>query len=360
MAFKVTVAGLGMVNAVGIGAPAVAAAVRAGINQYRDASLLSASGEPYKMALVPEPCLPPLASDQPKAKPRAQQTALYRRLLQLAKLALAEACSTAKIKQPIPLLLAVPEQRYGRPFPALEPILKDLFSEVDVNLDLLSSRVFPLGRAGGFRALQEAFSLLQNTSLESVIVGGVDSFLEVMLLTALDAEQRLLGSLSMEGFVPGEGAAFVVLTKTGPNNAGLDNTVQLNMPGTADEPGHLFSTEICLGDGLSQAIAAAVTELETPLKTVLCSLNGESVQGKEWGAALIRNGAAFNDDIDLQHPADCYGELGAATVPTLLGLATLELIKGNYQGPALVWAASDGALRGALVLSAIEPETTHG
>ena len=342
---EITVVGYGMINPVGIGAQAVAAAVRAGINQYADSPLIRSSGEPYKMATVPDECLPELNSDAPDSKQRSHSNALYRRLLQLSKVAITEAVEMANIEKMIPLFLAVPEQRSGRPFPALEPFLKDLSTELAFPLDLLTSRIFPAGRASGIHALDEAIKLLLSSPLESIIVGGVDSFLDVVLLSHLDAESRLLSSASGRGFVPGEGAAFVVLKKT------AEATIVIMPPGTGEEPGHYYSDDICLGEGLSNAVTSAVAQLESPVNTVLCSLNGEPSHVKEWGTAQVRNSGAFSAGFNLQHPAECYGDLGAASATTLMGLSVIGLTKQHYQGPLLVWCASDREQRGAVIMS---------
>ena len=45
------------------------------------------------------------------------------------------------------------------------------------------------------------------------IVGGVDTYLDLRLLATLDAEQRILGPRVMDGFIPGEGAAFYRLVR---------------------------------------------------------------------------------------------------------------------------------------------------
>ena len=343
----VTAAGLGMINPVGVGTPATLAAFRAGINQYTDSPIERASGEPYKMATVPNECLPELSAE---LKHPSYQNAYYRRFLQLAKLALTEACESADVKALIPLYLAVPEQRCGRPYPALEPIIKDLSQEVDFPLDLLSSRVFPVGRAAGMNALSEAMDLLLTTPLESIIVGGVDSYLDMMLLNALDVEQRLLSDEYAGGFAPGEGAAFVVLKKTD------QASVVISRPGLGQEPGHIYSEETCLGDGLSTSVASAITNAKNrlanlPVQTVFCSMNGEPHYGKEWGTSLIRNRDALSHSLSFEHPAECYGDLGAATAITLIALAFQGIQKGYYTSPVLAWCASDREQRGAVVIS---------
>lgn len=339
-----------MINPVGVGLPASAAAVRAGINQYQDSAIERTSGDPYKMAIIPDKCLPTLSSDDSDSQSSMMNKTLYRRMVQMGTVALNQACEDAGIDQMTPLFLATPEQRSGRPFPALEPILKDLASEADFPLDLLTSRVFPLGRSAGTNALAEAIEMLQTTSMESAIVGGIDCSMDVMLLSALDKEQRLLGLNTARGFVPGEGAAFVVLSKD--KDAGLT----VSRPVCAEEPGHIYSDDICLGDGLSSAISSAIDNAgekiqNVGIQTILCSMNGEAEIGKEWGTSMVRNSDAFDEAFELEHPAECYGDLGAATVPTLLGLAVAGLGKGYYKGPLLVWSASDREQRGAVILS---------
>lgn len=354
----ISVTGMGMVNPAGIGAQAVAAAVQAGINMYSDSPIMRASNEPYKMAFVPEACLPDLKADAPESKQQINRNALYRRMLKLGKLALSQLTESINTEQSIPLFLAVPEQRCGRPFPALEPVIKDLSSEIDFSLDLVTSRVFPEGRASGINALSEAMKVLLNTSLDSIIVGGIDCFMDVMLLAALDKEGRLAGNDVLGGFVPGEGAAFLVLQKA----PKIDVTVSL--PGKGDELGHMYSEELCLGNGLSGAISEALNQADNvlqsgPVNTILCSMNGEPAHVKEWGTALIRNSDSFADGFELHHPAESYGDLGAATVPTLISLAILGLETGYCQSPLLVWSASDREQRGAVVIS-LNKECANG
>ena len=343
MKVGITIAGIGMVNPLGVGSLAVNAAVRAGINQYNDSHVIGENGEPIKMARVPAACLPELSDEDAPL----QKQKLYSLILKLGVLGLTEACEAAGVETLTPLFLALPEQRCGRPFPALEPMLKDLSKQVDFPMDLLTSRIYTTGRAGGFNALSEACELLLTTPLETAIVGGIDSFDDAVLLKMLDAEKRITGSNTMDCFVPGEGAAFIVLKKVeNPNPA-------IHQPGLGSEPGHYYSEEVCLGEGLSVAVGEAGqnANLAEPLQTIMCSLNGESIHGKEWGVSFTRNNNAFSTDFNVEHPADCYGDLGAATVPTLLGLSFIGLEKGYYHSPLMVWAASDQQQRGAVVLN---------
>jgi len=362
MTVNISVIGMGMINPVGIGVLASAAATRAGINQYADSSAESEYGDPIKIATVPDSCLPELELEG------HVQPALYQRMLQLGVFALKEALDSVMSEQAlnsaIPVFLALPEQRCGQPFPALEPILKDLNKYVDCPLDLLSSRVFADGRAAGFKALSQAYQLLENTHLDRIIVGGIDSYFDTDLLQSLDAEKRMLGDNSVDGFVPGEGAAFIILEKTAlekidlgksvsGQNASENATVVMQVPSEGHEAGHLYSDEPCLGNGLTTAISGAIENAQLPsaIQSVLSSINGESLQVKEWSIALTRNAQAFANNFELAHPAECYGDLGAATVPTLIALAMTGVSKGYLSLPTLVWSVSDYAPRGAVLIT---------
>ena len=56
-------------------------------------------------------------------------------------------------------------------------------------------------------------------------------------------------------------------------------------------------------------------------------------------------------------PAACWGDVGAATGPLLLGLAVAAAQRGHATGPySLVTTSADGGLRGAaLIYTAVQP-----
>jgi 3-oxoacyl-[acyl-carrier-protein] synthase-1 len=86
--------------------------------------------------------------------------------------------------------------------------------------------------------------------------------------------------------------------------------------------------------------------------TTFAGLNGESFDAKLWGVARLRHADFFAPSMVLEHPADCFGDAGAALGAILLALAATALARGQRAGPALVWAASDGEARGCALLSA--------
>jgi 3-oxoacyl-[acyl-carrier-protein] synthase-1 len=215
----------------------------------------------------------------------------------------------------------------------------------------------PTGRAAALTALELALDALGRDPARVVVVGAVDTYLDLSLLAGLDAEGRLLGSGVMDGFIPGEGAGFLVLADAAmaagqPPAAGA--TVMVQAAASACDPGHRGGTEPARGEGLAEALrllrdrAPGTAE---PVGTTFAGLNGESFDAKAWGVARLRHADFFTPQMELEHPADCYGDAGAATGAILLSLASQALAVGDRTGPALVWAASDGESRACALLS---------
>ena len=88
-----------------------------------------------------------------------------------------------------------------------------------------------------------------------------------------------------------------------------------------------------------------------PIATTFAGFNGENFDAKLWGVARLRHNDLFSPATLIEHPADKYGDAGAATGAILVALAAHALSTGTRPGPALVWAASDRELRGCAVVS---------
>jgi len=313
-------------------------------------------GEPIVMGLVDEDELPPLLDPLDDAGLPVQR----RRLLRMAAPALVEALSaldtTDRAAPPLPLLLgAAGKGPAGQPNAVDVSFLEQLAMQADRPLDLQHSRVLPQGRASGLLALQQALGMLARGEAPCVLVGGIDSYLDSRLVEALDAEGRLRTGEVQDGFVPGEAAAFVVVARPGAGaRANLTPLTRVLGMAFAHEPGHLYSDQPYLGEGLSQAFTAlfAATPQTGRVRTLYAGLNGESFWAKELGVALLRNGARFEEPVRTEHPADAIGDVGAALGPVMLGLAALGLRGGYRPGPALVYCGSDREERAAALLGA--------
>ena len=83
------------------------------------------------------------------------------------------------------------------------------------------------------------------------------------------------------------------------------------------------------------------------------TVNGENFGAKEWGVAFSRCQGKIAPGFAILHPADGYGDLGAAVGPVLIGLAAAGLTDAYMRGPCLAWASSDAAARGATCITSI-------
>jgi len=346
----VAIARIGMANALGLSAPQTATSVRAGISGYRKTSILDANEERITMALVPEADLPPLSPELEGAGLTGRTT----RLLRLATLALPECLAKEQRSEQIPLLIAIPDAHPGLSLPIGSDFLDRLAQQSGLVFDRQHSRVFPHGRAGGLLALHEALNQLRAGSVERIIVGGVDSHLDLMLLAMLAEEQRLRADGNYDGFTPGEGAAFLLLMRADTAaREGREIFAYVDEAGSADEPGHRYSEIPYRGEGLDLAFKRAFSTLSSslgPVRTVYAGFNGEHFSSKEWGVAHVRHRARFAEDVRIEHPADCFGDVGAALGPMMIGLAALGMQRGYRRSPCLVWCSSDKAERGAVLL----------
>jgi 3-oxoacyl-[acyl-carrier-protein] synthase-1 len=276
-------------------------------------------------------------------------------MLRLAHLALAEALEALPANCEVPLFLALPESLPDRPPPADESFLDLLATQTGAPLDKARSQVFPTGRAAGFQALGEALKLLKREAHAFVLVGGVDSYLDLYLLGTLDRDDRVLADGVMDGFAPGEGAGFLLVAgQAAAGKLAAPPAVQVHQPGLGVEPGHRYSQAPYQGDGLSDAIASALDNAGAPpVQTVLAGFNGENFGAKEWGVAFSRCQGKIAPGFAILHPADGYGDLGAAVGPVLIGLAAVGLTDAYMRGPCLAWASSDAAGRGATCITSI-------
>jgi 3-oxoacyl-[acyl-carrier-protein] synthase-1 len=300
-----------------------------------------------QMGLVPEEALPPLPPDIDALglPPRA------RRMLRLA----------APVLQAVAAEAGDGPHRVFTGLPQLDPAesawlanfhrLLGQFSGVPINLE--ASRTLPLGRAAALMAIEAGMKALEYDNAPAVIVGGVDSFLDLKLLAELDAEGRILGPRVMDGFIPGEGAAFLVLK---PQGAATEGPPVLALGASSmPDAGHRYGTEPAKGEGLAktlEALRAGLSPPPPPVNTTFAGFNGENFDAKMWGVARLRHTDFFTPTMSMQHPASSIGDTGAACGAIMSSLAATALARGDRTGPALVWAASDFEMRACALISA--------
>jgi 3-oxoacyl-[acyl-carrier-protein] synthase-1 len=183
------------------------------------------------------------------------------------------------------------------------------------------------------------------------LVAGADSFLVAKTLAGYEQRQRLLTGQNSNGFIPGEAAAAVLL---GPGKEQPERALLCLGVGFGVEKATVDSEEPLRADGMAQAIRAAVDDSKCGFDKLdyrICDANGEQYRFKEASLALSRTMRVLKCMIELWHPADCIGEIGAAIVPCALGVARAAATKGYAPGKGvLCHFGNDEGPRAALVL----------
>ncbi len=331
--------------AIGSGTDQVWASARAGIARIGNSHVMDKHFDPIQMGLVPEDALGALT-------PEIDGLPLPSRARRMLRLAAPSFQAVAKdIGRPVRVFIGLPALT-PKDAPWIVHVPAYLQKLTDVPVDLQRSAIVPHGRAAGLMALELAMNAVSTDPSATVIVGGVDTFFDLRLRATLDQEGRVLGPRVMDGFIPGEGAAFFALS--GPAAQAAESRIVVNGVASAMDEGHRYGTAPAKGEGLDAALKQLrqrAGQLAGPIGTTFAGFNGESFDAKMWGVARLRNNDMFSPSMAIEHPADKYGDAGAATGAILLALAARSLSIGARQGPALVWAASDREPRACAVIS---------
>jgi 3-oxoacyl-[acyl-carrier-protein] synthase I len=224
---------------------------------------------------------------------------------------------------------------------------------------IASSRVVLGGRTSVFELLAGACEALDQGECDLCIVGGVDSYLFKHRLDALHLNGLLRSKKNVDGVIPGEAASFIVVERE--ENAlrrGVKPIARVSGIGISSEINSAETGKNSSGVGLTMAIRQAATALTLPAKIVYSDLNGESYPAVEWGLAQVRIAEHLYSPFELRHPAQNYGDTGAATGALLLTLAAYDLKPNEYRKsakyPALLFATSITGARMAAVLTSME------
>jgi 3-oxoacyl-[acyl-carrier-protein] synthase-1 len=343
----VVVSGTGMVSPVGSDAAQTFTSVRAGLRRMREWPDLYAC-----LAEHPEldPPTPLVASAIEHVERRARNEG--RRVEWLGTLAghaFADLDRCARLDEVDPARLAV-----LLALPAREGIGPEARAELLYHFHNLAERdVLPNvqlsfgGNTNGLALLEQAAALVRERRFAAVAVGAADSWLFRPWLSAADGDWRLLSERNVDGFQPGEAAAFVVVEARGEaERRGVAplSTLRGFSAARFDRAKALPNTGAELAGALDRVLPAA-----PPL--VVCDLNGESSRAREWAFAVSRLGRRLGADFALEHPAITLGDVGAATGVVLPALA-VHYLQTKHEGRpgAVVWAASEDGARRAVLL----------
>lgn len=216
-------------------------------------------------------------------------------------------------------------------------------------------RVSQGGRAAGIVLIDEAVRRIASGEIEFALVGGVDSYLMPERMAHLDGAWRIRTERNVDGFIPGEAAVLLFLEpdhRAGRRDVPLLSVIDAAGFGTEPES-LLLSDKASTGKGIVDAVRGITADKpEGHLFDWVCSdLNGESYGAYEWGLLQTRLAKQFDGRRKLVHPADCLGDVGAATGALLVACATHAFQWGyNPSGEALLLASSDDGARAAMTV----------
>lgn len=328
----------GMTSGVGLSAPATCAAIRCGISNVQETRFMDTGGEWI------------MGSSVPLAKPWCGKS----RMLHLIEPTIRESVCDLDPSEihHIPLLLCVPENDRPGKLDGLDASLFDAIGEESGLSFHGNSKFFFNGCVGGVQAVREAFSLIFRKRHPYCVIAGVDTFLTAGTLAAYEEKDRLLSSTNSNGFIPGEGAAAVLVGAGG--KRGLPE-LSIKGIGFGKEAAAIDSDEPLRADGMVQAFKAAFSTSGFSMRDMdlrITDANGEQYKFKEGDLAVIRTLRDHKGEIDIWHPAEYIGEVGAATVPFVLGVAEAAARKRYLKGKnVLCHFSNDNGDRAAMVLS---------
>jgi 3-oxoacyl-[acyl-carrier-protein] synthase-1 len=216
--------------------------------------------------------------------------------------------------------------------------------------------LIPGDHVAGLAALARAVDDLRAGKTDVAVIGAVDSLLHGQLLTSLAAEGRLKTPLRPSGLIPGEAAVVLILerardaAKRGAPVLGRVGAVAIDREETPLGPNQPIRAE-----GASRAVLAALERNGGPARVhrAIVDLTGERWRSLEWALVETRCLGELPYGWQLWHPADCVGDLGAATGLANVALALRAFARG-YGGPDGV-LISAAAARGERAATCVFP-----
>ena len=339
-------AALGASTPVGRDAWASAAAVRAGISGFaQHPYMIDSVGEPMFVGLAP--WLEPDCGGADR---------LIALLLPAIEQALDPLVAGEGSDRRVALALALPAQRPGLP--------RDLNARLRAHISrtfpdrFVAIATFEVGHAGGLLAMSAVHQKISAGAFDACVVAGVDSYLDPVTLEWLEENDQLHGAGALNnawGFIPGEGAGAALLAGGAVlERIGAQPLAAVLSVGTAVESNRIKTATVCLGEGLTAAFREGFVGLPSGARVTdtFCDLNGEPYRADEFGFACLRTKEAFVSASDFVAPADCWGDVSAASAPLYLSLSAIAARKGYANGRyALLWASSESGERGAALVT---------
>ncbi len=329
---RVLVVGIGAQTPVGRSAAASAAAIRARIPMLAlHPYIVDRFGN--RVTVARAPWLP-------------AEVSLLDRLIALAREAAEEAylpatAVPAGAKVRLALLIGLPAERPGLPADLAEAALAAVASLIPKEIRVVERRPLLLGHVAGLAAIEEGCRWIREGRADLCLAGGIESYIDRATLEWIDWTGQLHAPGNSWGFVPGEAAGFCLLASERlAAEASLKVLGSVLGAATTLEPKLRRDRAVCSGDGLTESWRCTLAGLpaEAKVDQMICDMNGQSHRADEFAFAIMRLSRRFQDPGRFRTPADCWGDVGAASGPLFLALAVMAGKKRWAAGPhTLLW-----------------------
>jgi 3-oxoacyl-[acyl-carrier-protein] synthase I len=322
---------IGAITAGGSTATLTMAAIHGRFQLFGDTKASGPAGDPITGALTP--LTPKLRGVE--------------RVAGLGLLALCE-CVAAAPESPaaLPLIVCAPS---AVDLGATEGELLDrILADAALPIDLARSRVIARGKDALPEALTIADQMLRARQPGGCYLLGADSLVTPERLRRLVSAGLVVDGVNSDGFVPGEGAAALLLLP----REDRGTMALIAGVGTARDPGLAKgapATGQAIGQALEQAIAGARVR-PALISAMAHDLSGSYALFEELALAIGRPPLASIRGLKMIQPAFATGEIGAAAGVLSLAALAFLLEREVAKEVAVALFTSDGPARGAAVL----------
>jgi 3-oxoacyl-[acyl-carrier-protein] synthase I len=322
---------IGAVTAGGPNAALTMGAIHARFQLFEDTGVDGPAGDPITGASTP------LRSKAGRPE----------RLAALGLLALAECAAGApESPLPLPLLICAPNAAdLGGPESRL---LEQIVTDFGPSVDLARSRVIARGKDALPEALAVAEQMLAARQVLGCYLLGVDSLIAPRRLRRLVRAGLVVDGVNSDGFVPGEGAAALLLV---PRRDRATKAVIAGL-GRARDAG-LANGEAATGRAIGEAVDQALADARikpAQVAAVVHDLSGPYALFEELALASARPPLVALGGLKMIQPAFATGEIGAASGVLALAAATFFLERGVAGEVVVALFTSDGPSRSAAIL----------
>lgn len=337
------VGSVGARTALGLTAPQTGFLLRTGVIAISAAPLVDAAGQPIPM------CFDATIDPYVVGEERAARLAVP--ALREALDPLGPAASALSLR----LVLCL-DERYGQSAAPAALLAARIHAAVKETCPGAVLELSARGAAAPAFALPKALEALEARQVDAVLLGGVHTDYEPRWIARLDAAGRLFSPDQVDALIPGEAAAFALLTRAEvARRAELPILARVHGVGAGVERATPDNDESAHdAEGLTAAIRAAAGALQQEGLRVGWSLADHAFERARiagWQTMVTRTHALWGEPHVVEAPAQRLGHLGAAAMPLQIALAVEAWRRGYAPAPlAMAFAGSDAGERGALLL----------